>query len=193
MSEAAALEKLATELRWLFIACGVPPEMADWGGAAPARAIVERSFPVQRWFDTAITQAPVQTRAVASTLAAAGPGLQWGQTYATGDFLDAYAWAELIGAQGPFESDTYAIGLLLLGPHTFYPPHAHPAREYYVPISGVASWFSDLEDWRSVSPGTLVHHPPNVAHAMRTGAQPLLAAYCWTGEDIQTSASILDA
>jgi quercetin dioxygenase-like cupin family protein len=193
MNEAAALAQLATELRALFVAGGMPVELATWSGARSTRAIEGRGFPVQRWFNDAIVAAPAQTHAVATTLAATAHLLQWGQTYASGDFLDAYAWAELIGSKGPIESKTHAIGVLLLGPHTFYPPHAHPALEYYVPISGVASWFSDLEDWRLVLPGTLVHHAPNVAHAMRTGAQPLLATYCWTGDDIQTSASILDA
>ena len=192
MSDAAALSHLATELRALFVASGMPLASAAWECLPSQRAIEERDLPVRRWLSAALAEAPAPTQKVAAALAATERVLQWGQTYAAGDFLNDYGWAEVIGARGPLASGTHAVGVLLLGPHTLYPPHAHPAREYYVPISGVASWFSDVEDWRPVSPGDLVHHPPHVAHAMRTGAQPLLAAYCWTGEDVQTAASILD-
>lgn len=192
MTEAAALAHLVAALRALFAASGMPVAHAAWEISPTLRSTEHVDLPVRRWLSAALADAPASTQTVAAALAAAERKLQWGQTYAAGDFLDAYGWAEVIGARGPLASDTHAVGVLLLGPDTFYPPHAHPAREYYVPISGVASWFSDIEDWRPVSPGELVHHPPQVAHAMRTGAQPLLAAYCWTGEDVQTSASILD-
>ena len=29
--------------------------------------------------------------------------------------------------------------------------------------------------------GEVIHHPSNVSHAMRTGAEPLLAIYLWRG------------
>lgn len=192
MTEAAALARLVAELRALFVAGGMPGALATWEFSPSQRTIEDRDLPVRRWFNAALADAPTPTQAIAAALAVVEHDLQWGQTYAAGDFLDAYGWAELMGAKGPLSSGTQAVGVLLLGPHTLYPLHAHPAREYYVPISGVASWFSDIEDWRPVPPGALVHHPPHVVHAMRTGAQPLLAAYCWTGEDIQTSASILE-
>lgn len=191
MSE-AALGALSRCLRALFVAGGMSPAFPVWADSAPARAIEQRDFPVRRWLKTAVAQAPTSTERVAAALEAAEHQVQWGQTYAHGDFLDGYAWAELIGSKGPIKSETHAVGFLLLAPHTFYPPHSHPAREFYVPISGLVSWFSDDEAWRFVPPGALIHHAPNVAHAITTGAQPLLAAYCWIGDDVQTSASIVD-
>lgn len=192
MNEAAALAHLADALRTSFVAGGMAPALAAWETIPSGRAVEACNLPVRRWFKTALAQAPAPMRAVADALAAVEHQLPWRQTYAAGDFLDAYGWAELVGAKGPIASQTYAVGILLLGPQTFYPPHAHPAREFYAPISGVASWFSEIEGWRSVQPGALVHHPPNISHAMRTGDEPLLAAYCWTGDDVHTSASILD-
>lgn len=185
------LKRLSIVLSSAFHTAGMPRRFASWDDAIVSRVAEPRNFPVQTWLDVALADAPAQTQPVASALAVVTNALQWGQTYASGEFLDSYAWAELIGAKGPLASATCAVGIVLLGPKTFYPPHAHPACEYYLPISGAASWYNDLEGWRDLSPGTLVYHPSNVAHAMKTGDQPLLAAYCWGGNGLHTPASIL--
>ena len=36
--------------------------------------------------------------------------------------------------------------------------------------------------WRVEQPGAAIHHRPGERHAMRAGAEPLLALYCWQGE-----------
>ena len=45
------------------------------------------------------------------------------------DFLENYGYAVLAGPGGLVESETLALGLLLLGPRTHYPTHRHPAVE----------------------------------------------------------------
>ena len=63
------------------------------------------------------------------------------QTYTSADFgerfLENYGYNEWIGQPGAFMSDEVACGVLLLGPETEYPDHAHEAEEFYLPL---ASW-----------------------------------------------------
>ncbi|CAH2598796.1 Cupin domain-containing protein [Rhodovastum atsumiense] len=91
------------------------------------------------------------------------------------------AFAELVGPAAPLHSDEVCLGLTLIGPHSFYPLHAHPAAELYWVLSGAAAWTAG-QVTQVHPPGSYILHPPNLPHAMRTGAVPLLAAYTWTGE-----------
>lgn len=97
-------------------------------------------------------------------------------------FLDNYASLELAGLSGPLMSTRTAIGVLLLGPNLDYPSHLHPADEVYHVLSGTADWWMAGLPWQEREAGTCIHHPSGVAHAMRTGAAPLLALYAWTGD-----------
>lgn len=103
--------------------------------------------------------------------------------------LANYGYVELAGPRGLYRTNTVAFGLLLLGTHTTYPTHYHPAREVYAVIAGAARWWRPNDGCRVHAPGTLVLHEPNEPHAMETAAQPLLAAYGWDG-DIHTAARI---
>jgi hypothetical protein len=88
-------------------------------------------------------------------------------------------------------SDVIACGILLLGRETEYPAHSHEAEELYLPLAGHAWWRSAQSDWRLRAPGTWIHHPSWTTHAMRTRAEPLLAAYVWRAGDL-TAKSRLD-
>lgn len=103
-------------------------------------------------------------------------------TYGDAAFLERYAYAELVGPGCDEPFPDAAFGLLALAPHTHYPAHAHPAVESYVVLLGTAAWQAGDAPWTAQPPGALVHHPSGVAHAMRTGAEPLLAAWLWTGD-----------
>jgi mannose-6-phosphate isomerase-like protein (cupin superfamily) len=94
------------------------------------------------------------------------------------------AWAEFIGSEAPIRSPSVCLGVTLIGPHTLYPLHHHPAVELYFVISGTATW-TKAGVARRLPPGSFVLHESNVVHAMETGDEPLLAAYAWTG-DIDT-------
>jgi gentisate 1,2-dioxygenase len=120
--------------------------------------------------------------------------LDWRQTYSSADFgqrfLDNYGWSEWIGDRGAFISDAIACGVLMLGPDTEYPAHSHEAEELYLPLAGRAWWRSGKSDWRLRAPGTWIHHPSWTTHAMRTGREPLLAAYVWRAGDLSAKSRI---
>lgn len=114
--------------------------------------------------------------ALAGVLGPLAAGARWTQTASyvreppSPGFLDGYAHATLAAGDG------VAIGLLLLGPHLHYPPHHHPAEEFYLPGATI-EW---LEGVRPA--GVVVHHAPWQPHAMTTDDRPALLAYVWTGE-----------
>ena len=120
--------------------------------------------------------------------------LDWRQTYSSADFgqrfLDNYGWSEWIGERGAFISDAIACGVLMLGPDTEYPAHSHEAEELYLPLAGRAWWRAGESDWRLREAGTWIHHPAWTIHAMRTGAEPLLAAYVWRAGDLSAKSRI---
>lgn len=72
--------------------------------------------------------------------------------------------------------------MLLLGPGTHYPAHAHPATEVYVTLTADGEWWREPGPWRREAVGAAIHHAPNVPHAMRAGPAPLLALYVWRGD-----------
>lgn len=98
------------------------------------------------------------------------------------------AFAEIIGPEAPFHSERVCLGLTLIGPHTLYPAHAHPATELYYVISGAAEWTAAGISRRN-APGAFILHPSLVVHAMQTGEEPLLAVYTWSGNDVKTTSS----
>jgi hypothetical protein len=127
-------------------------------------------------------------------LAANCRSLRWGQTYAASDFGDRflknYGWTELFGTRGHFANDTIAGGFLLLGPGITYPDHHHVAEEIYVPLTGGTEWRMDDGPFAVRDGGSIIHHRSNVGHAMRTGAEPLLALYLWRGGPLDQRSDI---
>jgi quercetin dioxygenase-like cupin family protein len=97
------------------------------------------------------------------------------------------AWAELVGPAAPVFSDSVGFGLTLIGPHTYYPAHHHPAVELYAVVRGTAIWTAAGRSGEQ-PPGSFILHPSNVVHAMRTAGQALLAIYSWTGDILTPSA-----
>ena len=125
---------------------------------------------------------------VADALDDIEPSLRWRQnpnyTAATiGEaFLQRYGYVELVGRNGPWSSETIAVGFLLLGAGAHYPVHHHPAREVYHVVSGASQWWRTERDWTAEPPGAAIYHAPHVKHATLAGQAPLLALYCWQGD-----------
>jgi len=116
--------------------------------------------------------------------------LPWTYSYAprsdAPDLKDRIAFAEIIGPDAPYHSDHIGFGLTLIAPYTLYPLHWHPAVELYHVVAGSAQWtLGNVE--RTLPPGTFILHPSRAVHAMRTGKEPLLAVYTWSGADIVTT------
>lgn len=158
-------------------------------------------LPVCRYWDAALAAAGPAVAALRDALRQLAPALVWAQNPnyrsrpPTPDFLANYGYAVIVGPEdGPpalAHDPRLALGVLLLGPGTEYPAHHHPAVEHYLPMT-VGDWWREDDDWRRQSPGTLIHHASNVAHAMRAGRDPLLALYLWRG-DLATYARIAGA
>ena len=100
-------------------------------------------------------------------------------------------WAELVGPAAPWRSNAVCLGLLVLAPGLFYPAHRHPAVEVYKLLVGETTWTVGSVT-RRLGPGETVLHASGEAHAMRAGADPLLAIYTWTG-DVRTASSWCDS
>ncbi len=165
--------------------------------APPSRAPAPASLPVLAWLADLPALATPATLPLVTALITAAPDLAWGQTYATDEvpagFLKGYGWSELVGARGPYASPDLALGFLLLGPDTIYPLHRHAAEEVYVVLAGTAEWRRGRAPFQPRPPGTVIHHPPWLPHAMRTAREPLLALYLWRGGDLTEKSRFSDA
>jgi quercetin dioxygenase-like cupin family protein len=160
--------------------------------AIDASALVEPAparLAVCRFWDTALRAARGPLVAPLSEL---GPSLAWAQNPnyrrrpPDAAFLDNYGYAVIAGPlEGPpalVPDARVALGVLLLGPRTHYPLHAHPAVEVYVTLTADGEWWREDGRWRGKPAGVVIHHASGVPHATRAGHTPLLAVYVWRGE-----------
>jgi hypothetical protein len=150
---------------------------AALGRAVPVPGGPAAALPVLAHGDDAVARAAEEVDAdLAVTLGPLADAAPWRQTASyvrvppSPGFLDGYAHATLAAG------DDVAVGLLLLGPGVHYPPHHHPAEEFYLPGATIR-WLHGI-----VPAGVLVHHAPWQPHAMTTDDRPALLAYVWTGE-----------
>ena len=169
------------------------PFLADWPDTPPSRGQLPSTLPVLRCLPDTLANTTPQTRPLVTRLLET-PNLAWRQTYAAADlgaaFLEGYGWTELIGLRGPIPSETLAAGFLLLGPHIHYPNHHHAAEELYIPLAGTAEWARGEQPFTPRPPGTTIHHPSRMPHAMRTAETPLLALYLWRDGDLAEKSTL---
>jgi mannose-6-phosphate isomerase-like protein (cupin superfamily) len=159
--------------------------------AEPLRPAPEapRQLPVVRFWDTALdTLLRGDGAELARLLQLLTPRLHWfqGEHYTAATmgtvFMDNYALAELVGPRGLCRSPNLALGILLLGPETYYPPHRHPAEEGLYLLSGRGTWHLDRGATISLPPGGVVHIPAGSAHAFWSFDAPMAALYFCSGE-----------
>jgi hypothetical protein len=157
--------------------------VADIGWEMAERRLEPKTLACLEHLDRLAKIAPHESRSLAGFLAEHRESLCWGQTYTAADFgrdfTDNYGWLEVFGTRGHFANDSVAGGFLILGPDLLYPDHHHVAEEIYVPLTGGTDWRKGEAGFRPRAAGDVIHHPSNVNHAMRTGAEPLLALYLW--------------
>ncbi len=170
--------------------------LALWPSAPLRAAPVPAAVPALRHLAGAANLAPAFSAAFAAALKTAASGLVWRRSYTPEvlgpDFWDNYGWTELVGPTGPAPSQRLACGLLLLGPAMTYPLHHHEAEEIYVPLSGTADWKLGGQPWQAAAPGSVIHHPSNQSHAMRTADAALLALYLWRSEYLAQKSQMVD-
>lgn len=167
----------------------------DW--AMPERRLMPHTLPCLTWLDAAAANGGAGERAMAELLAAVAAELRWGQTYSAADFgptfVERYGWTEIFGTRGHFSNERVAGGFLVLGPHIHYPDHHHVAEELYVPLTGGTEWRKGDGPFALQPAGTVIHHPSEINHAMRTGEEPLLALYLWRGGPLDQRSTIAPA
>ncbi len=118
---------------------------------------------------------------VATALRELEPALAWVQNprynveNKGADFMDNYAWSDL-GLTG---SDTFAFGIMLLGPGITYPLTSYPSEGVFLVIGGSPEWKSGDEPWRRVAAGDIICRPIGGAEGKRPGKEPMLALYAW--------------
>jgi mannose-6-phosphate isomerase-like protein (cupin superfamily) len=120
--------------------------------------------------------------------------LRWEQSYRKGDglvpdaMLDAYGFAEIIGARGPFVSDRIRAGIAIWGPGVVYPRHQHQAEEIYILLSGSARFKLGDETETRYQRGDVVFVASNTPHAFCCDDEALVVCYLWQAGDLrQTS------
>jgi hypothetical protein len=160
------------------------------------RELPARIYPVTDHLPQARHTHDPDADVVVETLLNTSAWLHWGQTYGEADFgpdfLNNYAYMEILGARGHFHSDEIACGFLMIGPETDYPAHHHEAAEIYIVAAGTAAWRKGASGYIKRAPGTLIHHSSQVPHATRTKSEALLALYIWHGGDLAQKSEIGD-
>lgn len=155
---------------------------------APVRNAQPASLPARRFLHPALDGvAQGELRKLADAAAAVADGLHWRNKYQNSDarLYDRFAFCDLIGPDGVQHSDEVTLGLVIVGPHTHYPLHHHPARELYLVLAGTAGWAVDDQPFTLRAPGSLILHREMQPHAMQTTDETLVALSLWRG-DIRT-------
>ena len=160
--------------------------------AAPGRAVREPPVPppadLAAHLEHALATArggPAAAARLAARLADLAPRLRWGRRLPSPadppGFADGHVNAVAVGEGGLEERSDARIGISLMAPHVVYPDHRHPPEELYV-VLGPGAWRQADGPWHGPGAGGIVHNPPDVLHAMRAEAAPLLAVWClWAG------------
>ena len=122
---------------------------------------------------------------MADALDALSPSLTWqrrpGAETGPEGFYNGHANTVLFGPRGLEPRADVLVGISLIAPNIRYPDHHHPPEEFYVVMSR-GEWRQNEGPWHEPGAGGVVHNPPGILHAMRSGDAPLLAAwFLWTG------------
>jgi mannose-6-phosphate isomerase-like protein (cupin superfamily) len=105
----------------------------------------------------------------------------------TENMINNFAYTELIGTDGIIKADNFTIGLVLMGPNTFYPSHYHSTKEIYFLLYGKAHWYYKNNFLGLKKEGELIYHDSNAIHAMKTFESPMLSLFTWTGAASKTT------
>ena len=91
-------------------------------------------------------------------------------------FSEGHANVLIVGPGGFEQREDVLVGASLVAPGVRYVDHRHPPEEIYIVMSE-GEWYREGKGWYVPGAGGTVYHPPNVVHAMRAGAVPLLAVW----------------
>jgi len=155
---------------------------------APQRSRGGSRLPVCSFVDTALT---VETdrdslRNLIESFRAIEPSLEWQRRAsfdetASSNFPDGHANAMILGPAGLESRSDIWLGVSLMAPGVRYTDHAHAPEETYLVLSE-GEFRQGEGDWFTPGVGGSFYNTPWITHAMRSGAQPLLAFWAlWVG------------
>ena len=102
------------------------------------------------------------------------------------DFIDRYAYINLVSPAGPFVSEDTRITIAFWGAGLIYPEHWHEPEEMYAVVAGAARFRAAGRAARDVSVGDFVHHNSSQLHATDMVPGPLLSVVAWKGGALLT-------
>lgn len=163
--------------------------MRDWGDDWVA--VEHTHLPAANFLGGTIPTGNQQTRALLETFERHRNHLRWEQSYRKEDgvvpdaMLEGYAFAEIIGKQGPFVSDRIRAGIGIYGPGIEYPRHQHQAEEIYIVLAGGADFKIGAAEEARYETGDVVSVESNTWHGFRTCDQILVIYYLWQAGDLR--------
>ncbi len=152
-------------------------------------------LPVANSLDNALARAIPQTRGLLETFVRHRGRLRWEQSYRKEDgvvsdaMLAAYGFAEILGKQGPFVSETIRAGIGIYGPAIEYPIHRHHPEEIYIVLAGAADFMIAEKQGIRKTAGDVVFMQSNTPHGFRTADEALVVYYLWQGGDLREISS----
>jgi len=160
-----------------------------WEAAAPTRLAAADLLEV------AVDSAAPEAHELLQTFVRQQAHLRWEQSYRKGDglvpdaMLDAYGFAEIIGARGPFVSERIRAGIAVWGPGIVYPRHQHQAEEVYILLSGSARFRLGDNAETTHDYGDVVFVASNTRHGFCCGDEALVVCYLWQAGDLRQTSS----
>lgn len=144
------------------------------------------SQPAVRFVEQALADALTCPNDLRGLLARFAPQARWQVTetyrgHFEDSFFDNEAWCEMIGPDGLIACEDVRVGLLIMGPGLTYPPHRHPATEWYHVLSGTGQWAQGSRPAQPRTPPAALFHRSDEPHAMTTHQEPVLALWNWVG------------
>lgn len=150
---------------------------------------------VAELLDNALARSVPQTRALLQTFLRHRERLRWEQSYSKADgvvseaMLACYGFAEILGKQGPFVSESIRAGIGIYGPDIEYPIHRHHPEEIYIVLAGAADFMIGEAQGIRKTAGDVVFMKSNTPHGFRTGDQAFVVYYLWQGGDLREISS----
>jgi len=150
-----------------------------WASAGVPRARPAR-IPVCEWIAPALAAVSPKRADLAASFAAIEGQLRWIRRVSAGiddhAFWNGHANAVILGPGGLEARDDLWVGVTVMAPGVQYVDHHHAPEEVYLSLTP-GEWWNTSQDWTDPGPTGAIYNPPGISHAMRSGAEPLLALW----------------
>lgn len=197
MTPDAALQNLLTETRAIVTSNGDLSSFAGtvldnpaWVGCTP------RDIPATVHLPQMLSLTSPATEALTFAVLAASPHLKWQQSYTSDQvgnhYLQNYGWFDLVSPDGPYLAEDCRVAFGFWNKGLVYPRHWHAPEEIYFVLAGEAVFQTDGREPVHATPGSMIHHPSNIGHAIDMTQSPLLVFAIWKGDGV-TAVSNLES